>query len=74
MPELAAFFDAVRAGLEGQLLYGSSDPAMPLPASARVIRDVDFSPAKDAHRQMFESAASLLGLDPEKLSPGAWKG
>jgi predicted TIM-barrel fold metal-dependent hydrolase len=73
MPEQAGFFDAVRAGLEGQLLYGSSYPAMSLPASARVIRAVDFSPAKDAHRRMFESAATLLGREPRELARGAWE-
>lgn len=73
MPEQDGFFAAVRAGLEGQLLYGSSYPAMSLPASARVIRNVDFSPADGAHRRMFESAARLLGQDPEKLAPGAWE-
>ena len=69
MPEQEGFFDAVRAGLEGQVLYGSSYPAMSLPASARVIRAVDFSPAEDAQRRMFESAAALLGRDPSKLAP-----
>jgi predicted TIM-barrel fold metal-dependent hydrolase len=72
MPEQSGFFDAVRAGLEGQLLHGSSYPAMSLPASARVIRSVDFSPAQDAHRRMFESAAALLGRDPQELARGAW--
>lgn len=73
MPEQEGFFDAVRAGLEGQLLYGSSYPAMSLPASARVMRGVDFSPAKTAHRTMFESAAKLLGRDPRALAPAAWR-
>ena len=69
MPEQEGFFEAVRAGLEGQLLYGSSYPAMSLPASARVIRSVDFSPARGALREMFESAAALLGRDPHELAP-----
>ena len=68
MPEQEGFFDAVRAGLEGQLLYGSSYPAMSLPASARVIRGVDFSPASGALEGMFESAATLLGRDPRALA------
>jgi hypothetical protein len=70
MPEQDGFFAAVRAGLEGQLLYGSSYPAMSLPASADVIRNVDFEPAAGALRLMFESAAALLGQDLEKLAPG----
>jgi uncharacterized protein len=69
MPEQDGFFAAVRAGLEGQLLYGSSYPAMSLPASAAVIRSVDFEPADEALRVMFESAAALLGQNPEKLAP-----
>ena len=60
----------MRAGLEGQLLYGSSYPAMSLPVSAAVIRSVDCDPAEGALRRMFESAAKLLGQDPEKLAPG----
>jgi predicted TIM-barrel fold metal-dependent hydrolase len=74
MPEQEGYFEAVRAGLEGQLLYGSSYPAMSLPASARVIRSVDFGLAKDAHRRMFESAATLLGRDPAQLAPVPSKG
>lgn len=70
MPEQDGYFAAVRAGLEGQLLYGSSYPAMSLPASADVIRAVDFAPADDALRLMFESAAKLLGQDPNALAPG----
>ncbi len=73
MPEQDGFFSAVRAGLEGQLLYGSSYPAMSLPASAAVIRNVNFDPAEGALRRMFESAATLLGQDPEKLAPGYGK-
>ncbi len=73
MPEQDGFFAAVRAGLEGQVLYGSSYPAMSLPKSAEVIRNVDFSPAQEAHRRMFESAASLLGRDPIDLARGAWE-
>jgi predicted TIM-barrel fold metal-dependent hydrolase len=72
MPEQDGFFAAVRAGLDGQLLYGSSYPAMSLPASAKVIRSVDFSPALNAPRRMFESAAALLGLDSQELAPEAW--
>ncbi len=74
MPEQEGFFAAVRAGLEGQLLYGSSYPAMSLPASADVIRNVDFAPAEGALRSMFEAAAKLIGQDPEKLAPGYAKG
>lgn len=70
MPEQDGYYAAVRAGLEGQLLYGSSYPAMSLPASAAVIRSVNFSPADQALRRMFESAATLLGREPEKLAPG----
>jgi hypothetical protein len=46
---------------------------MSLPASAAVIRNVNFDPAEGALRRMFESAATLLGQDPEKLAPGYGK-
>lgn len=47
---------------------------MSLPASAKVIRSVDFAPAADALRRMFETSAKLLGQDPAKLAPGYAKG
>ena len=68
MPGQKDFFDLVRAGVTGQVLFSSSYPAMALGEAADTFRAANGLPGDDAYRAAFAAAAALLGKDPDTLA------
>jgi predicted TIM-barrel fold metal-dependent hydrolase len=68
MPGRTGYFDGIRAGLQNQVLFSTSYPAMSLKAGAQVVRGLDLGPGCERLDQMTRSAARLLGLDAAKLT------
>ena len=68
LPGQEGYFEAMRFGVEDQMLFATSYPAMSLQSASDVVRGL--APADDSqfHERMYANAARLLGLDRESAS------
>lgn len=61
LPGQEGYFEAMRFGIEDQLLFATSYPAMSLQAAADVVKDLASEGDLDFHERMFANAARLIG-------------
>ncbi|MBW1883980.1 MAG: amidohydrolase family protein [Deltaproteobacteria bacterium] len=63
LPGQEGYFEAMRFGIEDQMLFATSYPAMSLQSAAEVVRGLAPPDDREFHERMFANAARLIGRD-----------